>query len=249
MGSKVLPQALITIPGHLNQCPTKKLGFSTVLSRRSSPFLNSSLGSISRVSSSSVGPSFTPVVAAMGKRIFVVKAESNSEGDVESAENAEDSEAVSVEESSEVKASAGAEAEGEAKEEAVSESVETKPPWKPRPKLGDIMGMLNKKAIEASEKERPVPDIRTGDIVEIKLEVPENRRRLSIYKGIVISKQNAGIHTTIRIRRIIAGIGVEIVFPLYSPNIKEIKVVKHRKVRRARLYFLRDKLPRLSTFK
>lgn len=135
-------QALITIPGHLNQCPTKKLGFSTVLSRRSSPFLNPSLGSISRVLSSSVGPSFTPVVAAMGKRIFVVRAESNSEGDVESAENAEDSEAVAVEESSEVKASAGAEAEGEAKEEAVSESVETKPPWKPRPKLGDIMGVL-----------------------------------------------------------------------------------------------------------
>lgn len=45
-------------------------------------------------------------------------------------------------------------------------------------------------------------------------EVPENRRRLSIYKGIVMSKQNAGVHTTIRIRRIIAGIGVEIVFPL-----------------------------------
>ena len=45
-------------------------------------------------------------------------------------------------------------------------------------------------------------------------EVPENKRRLSIYKGIVISKQNAGIHTTIRIRRIIAGTGVEIVFPV-----------------------------------
>ena len=45
-------------------------------------------------------------------------------------------------------------------------------------------------------------------------EVPENRRRLSVYRGIVISKQNAGIHTTIRIRRIIAGVGVEIVFPL-----------------------------------
>ncbi|PPR86930.1 hypothetical protein GOBAR_AA33763 [Gossypium barbadense] len=109
--------------------------------------------------------------------------------------------------------------------------------------------ILNKRAIEASDKERPTPDLRTGDIVEIKLEVPENRRRLSVYKGIVISKQNAGIHTTIRIRRIIAGIGVEIVFPVYSPNIKEIKVVKHRKVRRARLYYLRDKLPRLSTFK
>ncbi|PRQ18367.1 putative ribosomal protein L19 [Rosa chinensis] len=80
-------------------------------------------------------------------------------------------------------------------------------------------------------------------------EVPENKRRLSIYKGIVISKQNAGIHTTFRIRRIIAGIGVEIVFPLYSPNIKELKVLSHRKVRRARLYYLRDKLPRFSTFK
>ncbi|KAG5248900.1 50S ribosomal protein [Salix suchowensis] len=98
------------------------------------------------------------------------------------------------------------------------------------------VGILNKRAVEASEKERPIPDIRTGDIA-------------SIYKGIVISKQNAGIHTTIRIRRIITGIGVEIVFPLYSPNIKEIKVAKHRKVRRARFYYLRDKFPRLSTFK
>ncbi|KAL1567977.1 50S ribosomal protein L19-2, chloroplastic-like [Salvia divinorum] len=131
-----------------------------------------------------------------------------------------------------------------------SEEAEVdKPPFKPRIKLGDIMGILNKKAIEASDSERPIPDLRTGDVVEIKLEVPENRRRLSIYKGIVISKQNAGIHTTIRIRRIIAGVGVEIVFPVYSPNIKEIKVLKHRKVRRARLYYLRDKLPRLSTFK
>ncbi|KAF8117147.1 hypothetical protein N665_0012s0151 [Sinapis alba] len=67
-------------------------------------------------------------------------------------------------------------------------------------------------------------------------EVPENRHRLSIYKGIVMSRQNAGIHnTTIRIRRIIAGIGVEIVFPIYSPNIMEMKVASHRKVRRARL--------------
>ncbi|KAF9689758.1 hypothetical protein SADUNF_Sadunf01G0125500 [Salix dunnii] len=107
-----------------------------------------------------------------------------------------------------------------------------KEPRKPRVKLGDIIGVLVFICFGFASRE-----------------VPENRRRLSIYKGIVISKQNAGIHTTIRIRRIIAGIGVEIVFPLYSPNIKEIKVVKHRKVRRARLYYLRDKLPRLSTFK
>ncbi|XP_075486422.1 large ribosomal subunit protein bL19cz, partial [Primulina tabacum] len=153
---------------------------------------------------------------------FVVRAEANAEVEVEDSEEAEVTQIVPSEEKS---------------------------PRKPRIKLGDIMGILNKKAIEATDKERPTPDLRTGDIVEIKLEVPENKRRLSVYKGIVMSKQNAGIHTTIRIRRIIAGVGVEIVFPIYSPNIKEIKVVKHRKVRRARLYYLRDKLPRLSTFK
>lgn len=134
-------------------------------------------------------------------------------------------------------------------ENAEGGEEEATPLRPPIVKLGDIMGILNKRAVEVAEQERPVPDLRTGDIVQIKLEVPENRRRASIYKGIVISKQNAGIHTTIRIRRIIAGIGVEIVFPVYSPNIKEIKVVSHRKVRRARLYYLRDKLPRLSTFK
>ncbi|XP_078440203.1 large ribosomal subunit protein bL19cz-like [Wolffia australiana] len=129
-----------------------------------------------------------------------------------------------------------------------SQEEETQIPKKPIVKLGDVMGILHKRAIEASVADRPLPDLRTGDIIEIKLEVPENRRRVSIYKGIVMSRQNAGIHTTIRVRRIIAGIGVEIVFPIYSPNVKEIKVVKHRKVRRARLYYLRDKLPRLSTF-
>ncbi|CAN4127697.1 unnamed protein product [Withania somnifera] len=156
-------------------------------------------------------------------RSFVVKAEAESQEELVAAEG-----------------------DGEA---AVAVATEERTPFKPRVKLGDIMGILNRQAIEASDTARPTPDIRTGDVVEIKLEVPENRKRLSIYKGIVISKQNAGIHTTIRIRRIIAGIGVEIVFPVYSPNIKEIRVVTHRKVRRARLYYLRDKLPRLSTFK
>lgn len=122
------------------------------------------------------------------------------------------------------------------------------PPTNPRVKLGHIMGILNKQAVEAAEEARPTPDVRPGDVVELRV-ASKTRRRLYLYKGIVISRQNAGIHTTIRVRRIIAGIGMEIVFPLYSPKIKEIKVVKHRKVRRAKLFYLRDKLPRFSTFK
>ncbi|CAH8384233.1 unnamed protein product [Eruca vesicaria subsp. sativa] len=201
---------------------------------------------IPNLSSKSLGVSwFLPRASSVNSRISVSRVSLNHPGAIESRKRR-----VII-----AKAEESNEGETEADLEDVAETVEdtgveeAKTPWKPRTKLGDVMGILNKKAIEVSESVRPVPEIRTGDIVEIKLEVPENRRRLSIYKGIVMSRQNAGIHTTIRIRRIIAGIGVEIVFPIYSPNIKEIKVVSHRKVRRARLYYLRDKLPRLSTFK
>ncbi|GAV67603.1 Ribosomal_L19 domain-containing protein [Cephalotus follicularis] len=219
MGSQVLPQALHMIARNSTQYPGQR--------RLSLAPLVTTRLSISRYSHLKL------FAGAPAKRGFVVRAE--AENVVPKEEEKEENASVAED----------AEAEGDIK----AQETEVKEPRKPRIKLGDIMGILNKRAVQASEKERPVPDIRTGDIVEIKLEVPENKRRLSIYKGIVMSRQNAGIHTTIRIRRIIAGIGVEIVFPLYSPNIKELKVVKHRKVRRARLYYLRDKLPRLSTFK
>ncbi|KAG7536097.1 Ribosomal protein L19 [Arabidopsis suecica] len=222
--SHLLPQALHMMP-RIPTFSSKNLGVSSILARASS--INSRLS----VSMNHCSSNFGFAIDSKKRREFIAKAEESTEGETEAVvENAVETET---------------EGEGEA---TVAEE-EAKPPRKTRVKLGDIMGLLNKKAIEVAEKVRPVPGLRTGDIVEIKLEVPENKRRLSIYKGIVMSRQNAGIHTTIRIRRIIAGIGVEIVFPIYSPNIKEIKVVSHRKVRRARLYYLRDKLPRLSTFK
>ncbi|XAR54899.1 hypothetical protein NMG60_11030229 [Bertholletia excelsa] len=241
MGSNVLPQALFMIPRNPSQCPPRTLGFSAFVSRRPSRF-NLARPPMARAPTGVFRSSFGPVVAKLSDRSFVVRAESDAQGEPEATEESvEENEATSSEAPDDE-----TEVESEVKAEV---EEETKPPRRPLIKLGDIMGILNKRAIETSEKERPVPDLRTGDIVEIKLEVPENRKRLSVYKGIIISKQNAGIHTTIRIRRIIAGIGVEIVFPVYSPNIKEIKVVSHRKVRRARLYYLREKLPRLSTFK
>ncbi|KAK4769729.1 hypothetical protein SAY87_030261 [Trapa incisa] len=219
MASQVLPPAVISIPRNLQQ-RVPKLGFSTVVSSRSSHFASSSGFPLFRISSSSMGFQRRSIAVASRRRSFVARAESGDEAEpVPEGSAVGGVEALIAEEAPEVEAETGAEKAAD----------EAKPPWKPRVKLGDIMGILNKRAIEASEQERPVPDLRTGDIVEIKLEVPENRRRLSIYKGIIISKQNAGIHTTIRIRRIIAGVGVEIVFPVYSPNIKEIKVVSHRK--------------------
>ncbi|XAR50247.1 hypothetical protein NMG60_11004520 [Bertholletia excelsa] len=109
-----------------------------------------------------------------------------------------------------------------------------------------IMQILDKEAVEEARAQREIPDIKPGYIIQLKVEVPDNKRRVSIVKGIVIARRNAGINTTFRLRRLVAGVGVESLFPLYSPNIKEIKVLDKKKVRRAKLYYLRDKLNALK---
>ncbi|KAA8530414.1 hypothetical protein F0562_005123 [Nyssa sinensis] len=111
---------------------------------------------------------------------------------------------------------------------------------------GHIMQILNKEAVEEVRKQKEIPDIKPGYIIQLKVEVPENKRRVSIVKGIVIARRNAGIHTTFRLRRLVAGVGVESLFHLYSPNIKEMKVLDKKKVRRAKLYYLRDKMNALK---
>ncbi|GER38477.1 50S ribosomal protein L19 [Striga asiatica] len=106
--------------------------------------------------------------------------------------------------------------------------------------------IIDKEAVEEVKTNREIPDIRPGYIVQMKVEVPENKRRVSVIKGIVIARRNAGLNTTFRIRRLVAGVGIESLFPLYSPNIKEIKVLEKKKVRRAKLYYLREKMNALK---
>ncbi|XP_015579348.1 50S ribosomal protein L19, chloroplastic [Ricinus communis] len=109
-----------------------------------------------------------------------------------------------------------------------------------------IMQILDKESVQEVKAQKEMPDIRPGYIVQLKVEVPENKRRVSIVKGIVIARRNAGLNTTFRLRRLVAGVGVESLFPLYSPNIKEIRVLDKKKVRRAKLYYLRDKMNALK---
>jgi large subunit ribosomal protein L19 len=112
------------------------------------------------------------------------------------------------------------EAEAQAStEESFSETTEDAvpavlTPKKVTPRVKDIMKILNSEALLAATKDITLPDIRPGDVVQIRFEVPENKRRVSLLRGIVISRRNAGINTTFRIRRVMAGVGVEIVFPL-----------------------------------
>ncbi|PKI38641.1 hypothetical protein CRG98_040975 [Punica granatum] len=104
------------------------------------------------------------------------------------------------------------------------------------------MKIIDKEATEEVNGQREIPNIKPGYIIQLKVEVPENKRRVSILKGIVIARRNAGLNTTFRLRRLVAGVGVESLFPLYSPNIKEIKVLDKKKVRRAKLYYLRERM-------
>nr|CAC39039.1 putative plastid ribosomal protein L19 precursor [Oryza sativa] len=178
---------------------------------------------------------------------LVPRADASAEaGEPEPAAEAE-AEAVAASTDAEVE-EGEAEAAVAVAEEEQEEEDEPPPPSKPPVKFGEIIGILNKQFIEEAEKVKTLPDLRPGDIIELRMQRP-NKRRLSLFKGIIIAKHKSGVHTTIRVRRIIAGVGVEITFPMYSPRIKEIKVIRHKKVRRAKLYYLKHKLPRFSTFK
>ncbi|KAH9332095.1 hypothetical protein KI387_004203, partial [Taxus chinensis] len=77
-----------------------------------------------------------------------------------------------------------------------------------------IMQILDKEAVQSVKAERVIPDIKPGHIIQLKVEVPENKRRVTSLKGIVIARRNAGLNSTFRIRRLVAGVGVESVFPL-----------------------------------
>ncbi len=101
---------------------------------------------------------------------------------------------------------------------------------------------LLKKASEASLKEN-VPEFRVGDTVNVSVRIVEGEKeRIQIFTGTVIGRSGSGISKTFRVRRIVNGQGVERVFPLHSPKMVGVEVVRGGKTRRAKLYFLRDRV-------
>lgn len=86
-----------------------------------------------------------------------------------------------------------------------------------------------------------IPDFRPGDTVRVHAKVVEgNRERIQIFEGVVIKRRGAGISETYTVRKISSGIGVERTFPLHTPRVAKIEVTRHGKVRRAKLYYLRN---------
>jgi len=104
----------------------------------------------------------------------------------------------------------------------------------------NIIEALEKEQTEALVAKRPVPYFAPGDTLRVKVKVVEgSRERLQSFEGVCIARHNNGLGSSFTVRKISYGEGVERVFPLYSPNIAEIEVVRRGDVRRAKLYYLR----------
>jgi len=98
-------------------------------------------------------------------------------------------------------------------------------------------------------KEQP-PQVAVGDTVRVHIRVKEgSRERIQVFEGTVIAKKHGGIEESFTVRRISYGIGVEKVFPLHAPSIEKVEVVRHGKVRRAKLYYLRDRVGKAAKVK
>ncbi len=106
----------------------------------------------------------------------------------------------------------------------------------------NIIEQLNKEQAEALDAKRQLPDFTHGDTVKVWVKVREGEKeRLQAYEGLVIARGGAGLMESFTVRKISYGEGVERVFPIYSPNIDRVEVLKRGKVRRAKLYYLRDR--------
>ena len=102
----------------------------------------------------------------------------------------------------------------------------------------DLFKELNKERLEAE-----VTPVKVGDTVRVHVKVKEgSRERIQVFEGTVIAKKHGGITETITVRRISYGVGVEKVFPVHSPSIDKIEVVRNGAVRRAKLYYLRGRV-------
>ena len=106
------------------------------------------------------------------------------------------------------------------------------------------------KTFEDAQLTKDLPEIYVGDTVRVGVRISEgNKERVQPYEGVVIAKRHGGIHQTITVRRIFQGIGVERIFLVHSPQVASIKVERRGKVRRAKLFYLRERVGKATRVK
>lgn len=106
------------------------------------------------------------------------------------------------------------------------------------------------KSIEAAQLKSEVTDFRVGDTVKVYAKVKEgNKERIQAFEGIVLKRQNGGVRETFTVRKNSNGVGVEKTWPVHSPSIDKIEVIRHGKVRRAKLNYLRERTGKAAKVK
>ena len=133
---------------------------------------------------------------------------------------------------------------------SVDEAVEQKEEnlVSPTTKTVSVTNLISEFENEQLKKE--LPEIYVGDTVKVGVKITEgNKERVQPYEGVVIAKRHGGLNQTITVRRIFQGIGVERVFMLHSPQVASLKVERRGKVRRAKLFYLRDRVGKATRVK
>ncbi len=106
----------------------------------------------------------------------------------------------------------------------------------------NVIQQLEQEQITQLTEERPIPDFGPGDTLRVSVKVVEGtRERIQAFEGVCIARKNRGINSAFTVRKISYGEGVERIFPLYSPQIADIQVMRRGRVRRAKLYYLRGR--------
>mgnify|MGYP002657480619 FL=1 len=106
------------------------------------------------------------------------------------------------------------------------------------------------KNIEDAQLKAQAPEFRVGDTVRVSAKIKEgNRERIQVFEGTVLKKQGTGVRATFTVRKISGGIGVEKTWPLHSPNVEKEEIVRKGKVRRAKLYYLRERVGKAAKVK
>ncbi len=106
------------------------------------------------------------------------------------------------------------------------------------------------KAFTNEQLKKELPVVNVGDTVRVHNKIKEGtRERIQLFEGTVIAKHGGGISETFTVRRVAYGVGVEKTFPIHSPNVEKVDIIRHGKVRRAKLYYLRDRVGKASKVK
>ena len=110
--------------------------------------------------------------------------------------------------------------------------------------------MVSINELSKFQEKKNIPDFNVGDTVKVSVKIIEgDKERSQIFEGIVIARRKKGIESTFTVRKISYGEGVEKIFPVHSPRVESVKVIKKGKVRRAKLFYLRDRSDKMGRIK